>query len=146
MLATKKLMLLVVLTAAGMGAAYARDTTLNLPFAEAVARATEAGALDGSVKFYLAGTTPAKAKIVRTEVVTNNKTNALGKTDEGACDWVLRSALIELEAAAKAQGANAVVDVVSFYKRKETKSSTTYECHAGGIVAGVALKAKLAKI
>lgn len=146
MLNAKTLSVVFMVAGLGMGSAYARDSTLNLAFNEAVAAATEAGSLDGSVKFYLAGTTPAKAKIVQSDVVTNKKTNAFGKTDEAACDWALRSALIALQEAAKAQGANAVVDVVSFYKRNETKSTTTYECHAGAVVAGVALKAKLAKL
>lgn len=146
MLAAKKLTAVLLVAGLGMGTAYARDTTHNLPFNDAVAKATEAGALDGSVKFYLSGTGPANARILQSDVVTNKKTNAVGKTDEAACDWALRSALIALEAAAKAQGANAVVDVVSFYKRNETKSSTTYECHAGGVLAGVTLKAKLAKL
>lgn len=146
MFTAKKISAALVITSLAISSAYARDTTHNLPFNDAVTKATEAGALDGSVKFYLAGNTPASAKIVQSEIVTNKKTNAFGKTDEAACDWALRSALIALEAAAKAQGANAVVDIVSFYKRNETKSNTTYECHAGGVVAGVTLKAKLAKI
>lgn len=146
MLNLKKTVAMAVLTSLSVGTAFARDTTHNLPFDEAVAKAVEAGTIDGSVKFYLAGKTPAGVKIIDSNVITNKKTNAFGKSDDAACDWVLRSALIALQDAAKAKGANAVVDVVSYYKSNETKSSTSYECHAGAVMAGVALKAKLAKI
>jgi uncharacterized protein YbjQ (UPF0145 family) len=142
----KKSFILATVLGMSVTAVQARDTTLNLDFKQAVDKAVQAGTIDGSVKFYLDGTTPSGATIVQSDVVTNTKTNAFNKTDEGACDWAFRSALIQLQKAAKAQGANAVVDVVSFYKRNETKSTTTYECHAGTMIAGVALKAKLAKL
>jgi len=127
------------------GLSQARDTTHYLPFDEAVAEATAAGRLDGSVKFHLAKR-PAGAQIVRSGVTTSKKTNAFNKTDEAACSWALQSALIGLEKSAKAAGANAVVDIVSNYKHVEYKDSSKYECHAGAVMAGVALKANFAKV
>ncbi|GGJ99188.1 excinuclease [Pseudomonas matsuisoli] len=123
----------------------ARDTTHYLPFDEVVNEALQAGRLDGSVKFYLAST-PKGAQIVNSQITTNQKTNAFNKSDEEACRWVLQSALIKLQDAAKAAGANAVVDITSYYKKNERRDAKTYECHAGAIIAGVALKAKLAKV
>lgn len=127
------------------GISQARDTTHYLPFDAVVAEATAAGRLDGSVKFYLAKH-PAGAKIIRSDVSTSKKTNAFNKTDEAACSWALQSALIGMEKAAKAAGANAVVDIVSNYKHVEYKDSSKYECHAGAVIAGVALKGSLAKV
>lgn len=127
------------------GISQARDTTHFLPFDEAVAEATAAGRLDGSVKFYLAKR-PVGAKIIRTNVSTSKKTNAFNKTDEEACSWALQSALISMEKAAKAAGANAVVDIVSNYKHVEYKDSSKYECHAGAVIAGVAVKGSLATV
>lgn len=127
------------------GISQARDTTHYLPFDEVVAEATAAGRLDGSVKFYLAKR-PAGAQIVRSGVTTSKKTNAFNKTDEAACSWALQSALIGLEKSAKAAGANAVVDIISNYKHVEYKDSSKYECHAGAVMAGVALKASFAKV
>lgn len=127
------------------GLSQARDTTHYLPFDEAVAEATAAGRLDGSVKFYLAKR-PAGAQIVRSGVTTSKKTNAFNKTDEAACSWALQSALIGMEKSAKAAGANAVVDIVSNYKHVEYKDSSKYECHAGAVMAGVALKANFARV
>ncbi|MBX9913824.1 MAG: excinuclease [Pseudomonadaceae bacterium] len=124
----------------------ARDTVLNLDFAAVVQQATQSGALDGSVKFYLAGATvPAKASPLG-ELVTNKKTNAFNKSDEEACSWALQSALITLQDAAKKAGGNAVVEIVSFYKRKESRNAKTYECHAGTFVGGVALKGQAASV
>ena len=125
----------------------ARDTTLFPDFQAAVQEATAAGRLDGSVKFYLAGTQPAgKVSIVRSGVTTSKKTNAFNKTDEGACSWALQSALIAFQNAAKAAGANAVVNLASNYKNIEYKHAQNYECHAGAIMAGVALKGDLATV
>ncbi|MCU1740181.1 MULTISPECIES: excinuclease [unclassified Pseudomonas] len=129
------------------GLSQARDTVLNLPFDKVVAEAVSTGKIDGSVKFYLAGNTPkGKISVVSPDAVTNKKTNAFNKSDEEACAWALQSALITLNDAAKKVGANAVTNIVSFYKRNETKSTSTYECHAGVFVGGVALKGDLAKV
>ena len=102
------------------------------------------GTLDGTVKFYLKGN-KSGGKVLEQDIVTNQKTNGFGKSAETSCDWVLRSALLQLDKAAKARGANAVTNIVSYYKKNETKSTTTYECHKGVAVAGVALKGDLVK-
>ncbi len=128
------------------GISQARDTTHYLPFDQVVAEATASGKLDGSVKFYLAGKTPKGAQVIRRDVTTSKKTNAFNKTDEGACSWAMQSALIGMQQAAKAAGANAVVDIASNYKHVEYEDSQKYECHAGAIMAGVAIKGNLAKV
>ncbi|RON15342.1 excinuclease [Pseudomonas frederiksbergensis] len=125
----------------------ARDTAVYLPFDKAVAEATRAGKIDGSVKFYLAGNTPAgNVTVLSAGAVTNKKTNAFNKSDDVACEWVAQSAIISLHQAAKNAGANAVTNIVSFYKSNERKDAKTYECHAGALMAGVALKGDLAKV
>ena len=123
----------------------ARDTAHFLDFQSVVNEATQAGRLDGSVKFYL-NKTPAGAKIINANVTTSQKTNAFNKTDEAACRWALQSALIKLQNSAKAAGANAVIDLASNYKNKEYRDNSKYACHAGAIMAGVALKAKYASV
>ncbi len=128
------------------GVSHARDTTLHLDFDSVVQQATQAGRLDSSVKFYLAGEqVPGNATRLN-DAVTNKKTNAFNKSDEEACTWVLQSALIALQDAARRAGANAVVDIVSYYKRNEFSHPQNYECHAGAFVAGVALKGKIANV
>ena len=126
--------------------AHARDTRHEFPLQELVDSqlARDAG-IDGSVRFYLAGQQVAVRERLG-EDVTNKKTNAANKSDEEACRWVALSALRALQDGAKSRNANAVVDIVSYYKKNEFKSSTNYECYAGTILAGVALKGTYAKV
>ena len=46
---------------------------------------------------------------------------------------------------ADSEGANAVVNIVSYYKKNVFSSPTEYECHAGAFVTGVALKGMFVK-
>jgi hypothetical protein len=125
----------------------ARDTTLYLPFDKVIAEMTQAGKIDGSVKFYLAGVQPkGKVTVVSPGAVTNKKTNAFNKSDTEACEWVLQSAILQMQEAAQKVSANAVTNIASFYKSVERKDPSTYECHAGAIMAGVALKGDLSRV
>jgi hypothetical protein len=89
--------------------------------------------------------TPAVAQTFG-EFVTNKKTNAFGKSDERACEWVMISALLQLHVRAVAEGGNAVIKVVSYYDKQEIPDKTEYECHTGAFVAGVALKGAVVKL
>lgn len=125
----------------------ARDTALFLPFQKVINDMTAAGKIDGSVKFYLAGAQPrGKITVISPGAVTNKKTNAFNKTDTEACEWVLQSAVLQMYGAAKKVNANAVTNITSYYKSIERKDPQTYECHAGAIMAGVALKGDLSKV
>ncbi|WP_312238115.1 excinuclease ATPase subunit [Stenotrophomonas sp.] len=126
--------------------AQARDTRVEQPLRELVnSQAARDAGIDGSVRFYLAGE---KVNVQQRfgEDVTNKKTNAANKSDEEACRWVALSALRALQDGAKSRNANAVVDIVSYYKKNEFKSATNYECYAGTLMAGVALKGTYAKV
>lgn len=126
--------------------ASARDTRVEQPLQELVnSQAARDAGIDSSVRFYLAGQ-PVSVQQRLGEDVTNKKTNAANKSDAEACRWVALSALRALQDGAKSRGANAVVDIVSYYKKNEFKSSTNYECYAGTILAGVALKGTYAKV
>lgn len=126
--------------------AMARDTELHLPLADVLNMPEAQGKLDGSVRFYLAGqSTPKVLKRLQSDV-SNRKTNGVGKADDVACRWAALSALIAFQDKAKQLGANAVVDMVSYYKKDESKSATDYECHAGAVVVGVALKGTYANV
>lgn len=117
---------------------------MYMPFEKVVADAERAGRLDGSVSFHLAGNPlPPVLQVRLTEVTTHKKTNASNKSDIAACEWALQSALITLQAAAKRVGANAVTNIVSYYKHRVRKDLNTYECRAGVLMAGVALRGDL---
>lgn len=126
--------------------AEARETRHELPLQELLnSEEARAAGIDGSVRFYLAGQNPGVVTRMD-EGVSNRKTNAAGKSDETACRWVALSVLKAFQESAKSRGANAVVDMVSWYKKREFRSSTNYECHAGAFVAGVTLKGTYAKV
>ncbi|HZV38826.1 MAG TPA: excinuclease ATPase subunit [Pseudoxanthomonas sp.] len=127
--------------------ANAADRRVELPLQDLLSSPeAKAAGLDGSVRFYLAGQkTPAVASRMG-EGVSNKKTNGVGKSDEEACRWVMLSVLKAFQDSAKAKGANAVVDMVSYFKKNEFRSATNYECHAGNIMSGIAMKGTYAKV
>ena len=69
-----------------------------------------------------------------------------GKSDEKACNWAFLSAMVALQKRAQQLGANAVVNIVSYYKKEVMSSASQFECHAGALIAGVALKGDFVKI
>jgi hypothetical protein len=137
---------LFVLLAASSFSAMARDNVLHLDVKDVLDSSFSSGKLDGSVKFYFSGQSTPKILKTMEEDVTNKKSNAFGKDKEEACKWVMLSALIALQESAKARGANAVTGIVSYYKKVEYKNASHYECHAGNIMSGVALKGRYAKL
>jgi hypothetical protein len=126
-------------------AAHARDTEDKLPVAEAIQDAEVRKNLGNEVAFYFSGqTNPPIAKSFG-EYVINRKTNAFGKPDLVACRWAMLSALVQLRDRAKELGADTVINIVSYYKKDTAASATDYVCHAGAVVAGVALKGTFVK-
>ena len=101
--------------------------------------------LDGSVKFYFGDQPAPQVLTMLGSDVSNRKTNAFGKSDEKACNWAFLSAMVALEKHAQQIGANAVINIVSYYNKRVMSSATEFECHAGAIMAGVALKGDFVK-
>jgi uncharacterized protein YbjQ (UPF0145 family) len=126
--------------------AHACNTKHILPIAAAMATKDAEEKLDGSVKFFFGKQEHPKVMTKLGTDVSNRKTNSFGKSDEKACNWAFLSAMIALEKRAKQLGANALVNVVSYYQRVEMSSTTEFECHAGALIAGVALKGDFVKI
>ncbi|MFF7108395.1 hypothetical protein [Pseudomonas sichuanensis] len=122
------------------------DGPTYLSFREGVKRATEAGLLDGSVKFYLAGEAlPTSVRTLRT-VSSSRKTNGSNKSDSEACFWALQSALATLQRAAQEADANAVVNIASVDQRDLYKDPEKFQCRAGTLVSAVALRGELAHV
>jgi len=120
-----------------------------VPLEAAVQAAQAAGKIDDSVTFYLADAGPTEEQIDQvpcTDIVTNKKTNAVFKRDKGTSLHVALSAIIALHHAAQKAGADAVINVVSYYRKQEYRSTTDIECHAGATVTGVTLKGDLVKL
>ena len=136
----------VVLLLAAVRSAKARDDKLLLPITPVLESEEASQKLDGSVRFYFGNQPHPKILTNFGSDVSNLKTNAFNKTDQKACEWVFLSTLLSLEKRAKELGANAVVNIISFYKKVAMSSETDYECHAGALMAGVALKGDFVKV
>jgi uncharacterized protein YbjQ (UPF0145 family) len=97
-----------------------------------------------SVKFYF-GDQPAPAGQNISDYVANDRQHFHGKTEEGACRDTLISALEELQEHANHAGADAVVGVVSYFRKVTFSSATEFECHAGSNGVFVSLRGTFVK-
>ncbi len=120
-------------------AAYAKDKIDDYWINEVMTSKNALTALGDDILYFF-GDEP-HGKVIRTlgEIKTSKKTRALGKSDEEACHWVFLSAMKELKAHALQRGGNAVINIRSNYKNKQTTSTETFKCAAGTLMAGVAL-------
>ena len=142
--------LVLVLTVLGIFSAAkvadARDDLLHLPLADVLNSADAKAKLDPGVALYF-GKQPYAAPAQRMSITTaNKKTNFFNKTDQEGCNWVFLSAVRSLQEYARKMGGNAVVNIVSMYKNQEFVSETQYECGAGNVVGGVALRGEVVLI
>ena len=124
----------------------ARDTLHTFDVSEVLKRGVDQGILLSTVKLYFAGQVHPPVTKAFGEYRTNKKTNAFNKTDQEACEWVLFSALKQLQERAVDLGGDAVIDIKSNYKNREFASATQYQCGAGNVIAGVALKGTVVKL
>lgn len=124
--------------------AEARDDKLMLPIQDVLSEYEDR--IDDSVALYFGDQSYAAPSKKLGEFTSNKKTNAFNKSDDEACRWAMLSALLSLQERAVKEGGNAVVDIVSYYKKNEMSSDSQYECHAGNIMAGVALRGRVVTI
>ena len=126
-------------------AAHARDDKYMLPIAAALESTDARDKPDGSVKFFF-------GKQATPAVVTNlgnarphGKVNTRRADDVKACNAAFLAALVDFQKRAKKAGANAVVNIISYYKSVEMTSTTEFECHAGAAAHAI-LRGDLVKI
>ncbi len=135
----KKILIAALLAGIVAAPAFGRSDPIHITLQSVLDMPDAKGKLDGSVKFYLAGAAAPKGKKLG-EDTANNKTNAFNKTPEEACRWAALSALIKFQDHAKRDGADAVVDLVSYNKRETFQNGTEIECLDGTFVGGITLK------
>lgn len=124
----------------------ASDDLVMISIDNAMASADFQEKLDNSVKFYFGNAPHPAIEHKFGELTTNDKTNSLGKPDIQACEWAFLSGLIKFQERARQLGANAVVNIDSYYKRDDVANSTQIECHHGFLITGVALRGDFVKI
>ena len=125
--------------------AYSRDDKYVLPIKEALESTEAQQKPDGSVKFLFGkGAIPPIASKLGT-VTPHGKARTRRTDDMKACNAAFLAALTDFEKSAKKAGANAVVNIVSYYKNVEMASATEFECHAG-VAAHAILRGDLVKL
>ncbi len=126
--------------------AHSRDTKHMMSIAEALETADYKEKLNPNIALYFGD--QSHPKIIKSfgNFPTNKKTNSFNKSDETACQWVMLSALLALQARAEREGGNAIINIASYYKKNIVKSTTEFECHAGGFMTGAALTGEVVKL
>jgi hypothetical protein len=140
------LALLTISTLCFTHLAHARETMHNLNVSEALQIGRDTGAILDNVRVFFAGHPHPEVSKKYGEFSTNKKTNAFNKSDETACQWAFFSAIKSLQERALKEGGNAVINIKSNYKSREFSSPTEFQCGAGAIIAGVALKGTVVNI
>lgn len=124
----------------------ARNVKRLFPIAAAMDAKDLQPKLEGSTKLFFGKTkSPPGFKTVRTEIALG-KVSLRGKSDDAACNSAFLTALSELEKRAKRQDANAIANIVSYYKRAEMSSATEFECHEGSGYMAVELRGDLGRL
>ena len=142
----KKLIAATLLALVAAVPAGARNTPVTVSLQSVLEMPEAKAKLDGSVKFYLAGSPTPKVIKKFGEDTSNAKTNAFNKTGEEACRWNALSALLKFQEHAKRVSANAVIDIVSYNNRENFTSPTDIQCSDGAFLAGIALKGTYATV
>lgn len=127
-------------------AAQARDDRLKMPIADAMNTPAAQGKLDPEIKLYFGDAKHPAPKQKLGTFTSNKKTNFFNKSDKEGCEWAFLSAAIALQERVKREGGNAMVGIHSVYRNQENHSATEYDCGAGAMVGGVALRGTVVKL
>ena len=125
--------------------AHARDDKYVLPIAAALESTDAREKPDGSVKFFFGKQSTPTVLTNLGNAKPHGKVNTRRGEDVKACNAAFLAALVDFQKRAKKAGANAVVNIVSYYKNIEMTSTSEFECHAGAAAHAI-LRGDLVKI
>ncbi|MCL7487557.1 MAG: YbjQ family protein [Desulfobulbaceae bacterium] len=126
--------------------ALARDEQVQFSIEDALNSLKVQSELNPAVQLFWGDQKHPEAQTTFGEYRTSQRTNALGKAREEACQWALAACIKELQARALREGGNAVINIKSNIKNIETSSATEYQCLAGSVMVNVALKGTVVKL
>lgn len=119
----------------------ARNVKHVLPIDDAMKSAN----IDGSVRLFFAKQkAPAVAKRLGSASV-HEKVSTRPERDEESCKAAFREAIEALQKRAKRANADAVVNIVSYFRNETTSSPTEFQCHAGA-AAHVLLRGEMVQL
>ncbi|PIE39730.1 MAG: excinuclease ABC subunit A [Gammaproteobacteria bacterium] len=120
--------------------AFARDDHNLYSIAEAMNTENAKAVLNRGYTFKFAGQPHRKVVKRFGEFMSNKKTRAVGRTDKEACQHAFLSAMLSFQDRIAKEGGNAVINLHSYYRKENFKSSTQFMCGNGAIMAGVTFK------
>ena len=137
--------LLTAAMALSSGAAFARETVVQISAKEVVASDHgQSFLLD--IPIYLKGATHGAVAKDLLQVDTYQSTRGAMRSDESACKVAFLSAVKVLQQRAEGAGGDAVVDIVSTTRKTLTEDATNFRCVAGVWVVHVGLKGRVVKL
>ena len=139
------LLTIVCLSVFLLGRAYARNDKYLLPISVALQSKDAQENPDGSVKFFFGNQVVPESAAKLGSGSTHQRSSTRPSEDARSCNVAFLKALVALQKNAKQMGANAVVNIASYYKNNTLSSATEFECHAGA-AAHVMLKGDFVKI
>lgn len=140
------LMIVLMLSMSAANLAHGRNVKIVLPIAAALAAENIPDRPAGAVKFFFASQKSPEVLSKIESYIATPRSGAMSMSDERACNGAFLWTLLAMEKRALQKGANAVVNIVSYYERNEMASATEFECHVGNVIATVWLKGDLVKI
>ena len=138
---------IVAIAVASSAGAASRDEHIRFPIYPALEKGQSYRVkVDPSVRLFFGDErTPNVAKSMGT-FSANTKSNAVGKSDQEACDIAFISALADLQQSARKAGGNAVINIRSVYRGENSPSPKEYVCGAGTIMVGVTLEGTVVRL
>ncbi|MDR0247313.1 MAG: hypothetical protein LBI16_02815 [Burkholderiales bacterium] len=123
------------------------DVKYVIPVQQAIEKGKAEGLLSNDIKFYFSGQSHSAIETTLTEDFVAHKEIKRGNRDEEkVCSELVLSALNQLQERARSEGGNAVINIVSFFKKRSFKSENLYECYIGRVKASVTLKGDIVKL
>lgn len=127
--------------------AQARDMKYMLPIQNALDSDTAKATLDPSIRLSFGPQTSGAVAQAITAVQSHGRMKAEKGNDVASCVASFVDGLKTLQNNAKSAGANAVVNIRSYFKNGPDVASTMeFECHAGSVYSHVMLKGDLVHI
>jgi hypothetical protein len=100
---------------------------------------------NGSVKFFFGDQEFPAVSAKLGSHSTHQRSSTRPAEDARSCNVAFLKALMALQKRAQQAGANAVINITSYYRNTTFSSATEFECHAG-VAAHVMLKGDMVKI
>ena len=101
--------------------------------------------MPANVSFKFGKGSGAGSNIILKDIISNKRTNGVGKSDEESCRWALAAALKAFGQRAIKEGGSKVVNLTGYFRKQEYNSKDKFQCVAGNIMSAVTLRGDIAK-